>query len=64
MDLRASCAALLEDDASENVYQLNNVYVAQPSCSHDVIIDDRLFARFECWDSAKKLNSDFAKKTC
>ena len=48
MDSRASCAALLEDDASEHVYQLNNVYVAHPSCSHDVIIDDKLFARFEC----------------
>ena len=65
MDSRASCAALREDDASEHVYQLNNVYVAQPSCSHDAIIDDRLFARFECRDSAKKkLNSDFAKKPC
>ena len=65
MDFRASCAALLEDDASEHVYQLNNVYVPQPSCSHDVTIDDRLFARFDCWGSAKKkLNSDFAKKPC
>ena len=54
MDSRASCAALLEDDASEHVYQLNNVYVPQPSCSHNVTIDDRLFARFDCWDSAKK----------
>ena len=31
MDSRASCAALLEDDAPEHVYQLNNVYVPQPS---------------------------------
>ena len=64
MDSRASCAALLEDDASEHVYQLNNVYVPQPSCSHNVTIDDRLFAVFDCWDTAKKLNSDFAKKPC
>ena len=55
MDSRASCAALLEDDASEHVYQLNNVYVTQPSCSHNVTIDDRLFARFDCWDSANKI---------
>ena len=64
MDSRASCAALLEDDASEHVYQLNNVYVPQPLPPHDVAIDDRLFARFDCWDSAKKLNSDSAKKPC
>ena len=54
MDSRASFAALLEDDATEHVYQLNNVYVPQPSCSHDVIIDDRLFAKFDRWDSAQK----------
>ena len=54
MDSRASCAALLEDDATEHVYQLNNVYVPQPSCSHNVTIDDRLFAVFDCWDTAKK----------
>ena len=54
MDCRASLAGLLEGDATEHVYQLNNVYVPQPPCSHDVVIDVRLFARFDCWDSAKK----------
>ena len=62
-------ASLLDDDATEHVYQLNNVYVPQPSCSHEIrlrgsltqalllpscSLDDRLFARFDCWDSANK----------
>ena len=64
MDSRASCAALLEDDASEHVYQLNNVYVPQPSCSHDVITDGRLSAKFDRWCSAQNRTRVAREKPC
>ena len=62
MDSRASCASLLEDDVSEHVYQLNNAYVPQPLPSHDVTINDRLFARFDCWDLAQIIELGFREK--
>ena len=50
MDIRAAPHDLLEDAATEHVYQLNHVYVPQPAPTHDVTLDNRLFAVFDCWD--------------
>ena len=62
LDIRAASVGLLEDAATEHVYQLNHVYVPQPAPTHDVTFDNRLFAVFDCWDFSKKVQLAFRSK--
>ena len=62
LDLRASSGQLLEDDATEHVYQLNHVYVPAPAQTCSVTHDGRLFAVLDCWDFTQKLQLAFRSK--
>ena len=62
LDIRAASHELLEDDATEHVYQLNHVYVPAPAATQDVMHEGRLFAIFDCWDFSMKLQIAFRAK--
>ena len=53
---------LLEESATEHLYQLNHVYVPAPTLSHNVTYEGRLFAVFDCWDFSKKIQLAFRAK--
>ena len=55
-------ATLLDDNATEHVYQLNHVFVPAPAQTHSVKYEDRLFAVFDCWDFSQKLQLAFRSK--
>ena len=60
-----SCAApaSLLGDTTEQLYQLNHVYVTLPTKEASIKTkDDRLFARFDVWDTTKKISLWFRSK--
>ena len=61
LDLKANSATLL-GDATEHLYQLNHMYVPQPTKADSILYSDRLFAVFECYDLSKKVSLAFRSK--
>ena len=59
VDTRNNSAGILGDQEPEHLYQLNHVYVPTPASNHSVLLDDRLFAVFDCWDYSKLVQFAF-----
>jgi hypothetical protein len=52
-------------DATEHLYQLNNLYVPVPSAAHSISTGEtnpRLWALLDCWDFSKKITIAFRAK--
>ena len=63
VDPMCSTPASLLGDATEHLYQLNHVYVTLPTKEASIKTkDDRLFTRFDVWDTTKKISLWFRSK--
>ena len=60
----SKCEALL-GNATEHLYQLNNVYVQPPTKTDSICTgsDNRLWALLDCWDFSHKITLGFRAKT-
>ena len=59
VDTRNHTARILDDMQAEHLYQVNHVYVPTPATNHSVILENRLFAVFDCWDHSKLVQFGF-----
>ena len=62
LGMKANAVHLLEEAAAEHVYQLNHVYVPSPAAGREVLLENRLFVVFGCWDFSKKIQVGFRAK--